>query len=474
MLAAPAPAAAPAKRPARSPTRVRVVLTTANLSAALTRQGDLRFRKAKVRHVPDIRIDDTIHYQRMTGFGAAMTDSSAWLIYDELPPGPRAALMRQLFSPQGIHLNFMRLPIGASDFSATGVPYSYDDLSPGLSDPQLAHFSIGHDLPYIIPALREMRADNPTVEVLASLWSPPPWMKFNDAFDNLYGGGALLPADYPTVAHYFVKFIQAYRQAGVPIGAITAQNEPQSGTAYPGSELPPFQEGFLLARDLGPALSRAGLRTKIYGLDGGNNLSYAWQLLSTAARRVLSGIAWHCYGGMGVASALHQDYPYLDQIVSECSPGIIPYSAAEAAISATRNWASVVALWNLALDPAGGPVQAPNSGCRGCTGVVTVSEQTHSAYLGANYYQLGQLSRYVQPRAVRIASTRFASDFRTLAGHYGVTSGLDDVAFLNPDGSKVLVANNTSPARIRFAVAWHGLTVRYALAPGATVTFTWK
>jgi glucosylceramidase len=75
---------------------------------------------------------------------------------------------------------------------------------------------------------------------------------------------------------------------------------------------------------------------------------------------------------------------------------------------------------------------------------------------------------------VRIASDRFAADFRTTAGAYGVTPGLDDVAFLNPDASKVLVANNTSPATIRFVVAWHGLAVRYALAPGATVTFTWK
>jgi glucosylceramidase len=382
--------------------------------------------------------------------------------------------MNELFSPRGLHLNFMRVPIGASDFTVTGVPYSYDDLPPGRTDPQLQHFSIRHDRPYIIPALREMRAVNPSVEILASLWSPPPWMKANDAFDNLYGAGWLLPRNDAALANYFVRFLRAYRQAGVPIDAVTAQNEPLSGTAYPGSDLPAFPEGSLIFSHLQPALNRAGLRTKIYGVDGGNNLGYAWSLLSTAARRVLSGIAWHCYGGMGAASSLHQAYPYLDQIVSECSPGIIPYSGAEAAISATRNWASAVALWNLALDPAHGPVQAPNSGCGGCTGVVTVSEQTHRAYLGANYYQLGQLSKYVQPGAVRIASDRFAADFRTLTGGYGVTPGLDDVAFLNPDASKVLVATNTSPARIRFAVAWHGLAIRYALAPGATVTFTWK
>ncbi len=455
-------------------TRVRVVLTTASLTDRLTPKPDLHFKRSGPPQGPDIHVDERIRFQRMTGFGAGMTDSSAWLIYDELTPGARATLMNELFGPHGIHLNFMRVPIGASDFTVTGVPYSYDDMPSGQSDPLLRHFSIRHDGAYVIPALRQMLARNHDVDLLASLWSAPPWMKANHAFDNLFGAGSLLPGDYGALARYFVKFIRAYRHAGVPIDAVTAQNEPLSETAYPGMELPASQEAGFIGLHLRPALNAAGLGTKIYGIDGGGDLPYAHDLLSTAARSALDGIAWHCYGGMGSASVLHRQYPFLDQIVSECSPGIIPYSAAEAAISATRNWASVVALWNLALDPASGPVQAPSSGCQGCTGVVTVSERTHQAYLGANYYQLGQVSKYVQPGAVRIASDRFAVDFRTPTGAYGVTEGLDDVAFLNPDGTKVLVADDTSRATIRFTVAWHGLAFRYALKPGATVSFIWK
>jgi glucosylceramidase len=165
----------------------------------------------------------------------------------------------------------------------------------------------------------------------------------------------------------------------------------------------------------------------------------------------------------------------LDQIVSECSPGIIPYTAGEALISSLRNWASAAALWNLALDPNGGPVQQPNSGCRGCTGVVTISEQTHTVSYGLNYYQLGQISKFVQPGAVRIAASALAIDFRDPTGLYGVTPGLDDVAFRNPDGSTVLVAyNNNSESWIRFAVTAHGRWFQAAIPPGAMTTFEWK
>ena len=117
--------------------------------------------------------------------------------------------------------------------------------------------------------------------------------------------------------------------------------------------------------------------------------------------------------------------------MSECSPGIIPYTPGEAIVSSLRNWASA-ALCNLALDPSGGPVQRPNKGCPGCTGVVTIDEQTHAVTYGLNYYQLGQVSKFVAPGAVRIGSNTLVSDFRTPSGTYGVTPGLDDVAFQQP------------------------------------------
>jgi glucosylceramidase len=172
-------------------------------------------------------------------------------------------------------------------------------------------------------------------------------------------------------------------------------------------------------------------------------------------------------------SVMHDLYPSADQVVSECSPGIIQDSVPEVVISSLRNWASVVALWNLALDPGGGPVQAPNIGCSGCTGLATINESDHTVSFGLPYYQLGQASKFVHLGAWRIGAEHFVSYFRNPLGLYGATPGLDDTAFLNPDGSRVVLAYNNGPAPIRFGVSWRRAAFAYTLAPGATVTFQW-
>jgi glucosylceramidase len=466
------PASAQGTRPRLLQT-VQVTLTTQDLQSALSPMPPLHFRASKP-HLPIIAVNDAVRFQQITGFGAALTDSSAWLLYDELPPGARAHVLQDLFGSSGIYLRFVRIPVAASDFSATGVPYSYDDLPAGRSDPLLNGFSISHDLAYIVPTLQAILRINPAMFTFASPWSAPPWMKASDAFDNLLGQGILLQADYEPYAEYLVRFIEAYAESGIPITAITPENEPVSASAFPAMQLDEPAEAEFISQYLAPALAAAGLPTYIYGLDSGGGLAYAQALLSGPAQPSLSGIAWHCYGGMNDMSTLHEEFPEVDQLVSECSPGITPYSAAETAIDATRNWASAVALWNLALDPSGGPVQPPNSGCRGCTPLITVSEQTHQASLHLNYYQFGQVSKFVQPGAFRVASSRFVSDYQSATGPYGVTPGLDDVAFLNPNGTKVVVVDNNSVISKPFAIGWRSRYFSYTLPRKAVVTFVWR
>jgi glucosylceramidase len=469
-------ASAAAHPPHRRGERVEVVQTTAGLYDRLTRLPDLEFRSSNSPRIPVIHVEDRIRYQRITGIGAAMTDSSAWLIRDRLGAGAQAELMNELFGRSGIRLSFLRVPIGASDFTAQGQPYSYDDLPAGETDPGLARFSIAHDQSYVIPALREVLAHNRRVLILANPWSPPAWMKSNGSLDNIFDAGNLLAGSYRPLADYFVRFIQAYAGAGIPIAAITPQNEPLASTSYPGLALTAADEAQLIARDLRPALTAAGLQTKIYGYDAGwESTSYAQDLISSGARDAIDGLAWHCYSGIpDVMSAAHALAPALDEIVSECSPGIEAYPVAEIVIGSIRNWASAVALWNLALDPSGGPVQPPNSGCGGCSGVVTIDGRSHRVTLNRSYYELGQVSRFVQRGAWRIASEHFVSyDYQGL-GARAVTPGLDDVAFLNPDGSRVLVAYNAAARPMRFAVDWHGKSFTYRLVPRGTVTFVWR
>jgi glucosylceramidase len=184
-------------------------------------------------------------------------------------------------------------------------------------------------------------------------------------------------------------------------------------------------------------------------------------------------MAFHCYGGQQGMSAFHQQFTAMQELMTECSPGIIPYAPAEAAIDAVRNWSSSVDFWNVALNQNGGPVQAPNSGCRSCVGLVTVNKRTGAVSYNQSYYQLGQLSRFVQRGAVRIGTPRWVHDYRD-SRWYHVSAGLDNVAFLNPNGSRVLVAYNNSPAAISFGVGWNGKKFDYTLGARATVTFVWN
>lgn len=448
-----------------------MVQTTSNLRDALTVKAPQTFTSRRARGSTVIRVDPSIRYQHITGFGAAMTDSSAWLLYDELTPGWRDFAMNSLFGAGGIHLNFVRIPMGASDYTVSSSPYSYDDLPSGQTDPALDGFSIAHDEAYIIPALRQMLAVNPGVFTLASPWSPPPWMKVNHAYDNVGLAGAVLPQYYGALADYFVKFIQAYQAHGVPIDAITPMNEPNSNSTWPGAALTPAADAVFLPQYLSPALAAAGLHPSVFG-DDDTELADAQALLAGPASSALGGIAFHCYQGMGQMKALHEQYPSENILLDECSPGIIPYATAEVPIDATRNWASAVQLWNLALDTSGGPF-ATSAGCPGCTGVLTVDPRTHSPQLGLNYFQYGQTTRYVQPGAVRIFSTRLVSDG---GGSYGraVTAGVDDVAFVNPDGSKVLVAYNSRWPAARLSVKWHGRYLNWTLPGRATATLIWR
>jgi glucosylceramidase len=456
---------------------VEVVMTSADLSQALTRMPDLLFSSVDPGG-PIIHVNEHASFQRIKGFGGAMTDTSAWLIYDKLAPATRTTLMTELFGASGIRLNFLRVPMGASDFTARERPYSYDDVPPGRADPGLKHFSIRHDTPYVIPALQQALSIDPRMFLLANPWSPPGWMKTNDALGNRDDTGYLKPSSGRPLAQYFVRFLEAYREHGIHVDAVTPQNEPGQASIYPGLNMSESTEAAFVHDDLAPALEAAKLGTKIYGYDWGwpaNQMRFAYSLARSPDAKDLTGIATHCYrGNPKTISRLHAEAPQLDEIVSECSPGVMPAPTSEVAIAATRNWASALALWNLALDPAGGPVEPPNFACPHCTGIVTINPVTGTVALTRDYYELGQLSKFVLPGAVRIGSNNFVRYVKPTNTTGMATPGLDDVAFRNPNGSRVLVAYNGSAAPIAFGVTDDSRYFAYTLPAGATATFVWN
>ncbi len=442
---------------------VQVWLTLADGSKKLVQESSLNFSAGSGSGTVVSVAPNTL-YQRLEGVGAAMTDSSAWLIDTKLTTVQRDALMDNLFTRTGygIGLSYLRLPMGASDFALNS--YTYDDMPVGQTDPTLANFSISHDTAYIIPVLQDALALNPQLRFMGSPWSAPAWMKTNE---NL-NAGALLPAYRQAFADYHVKFVQAYTAAGIPIDAITPQNEPMNeNSSYPTMSMPAADQQTFVRDYLGPAFASAGLDTKILVLDHNWDLTnYALTILNDpAALAYVDGTAFHCYAGqVGNQSVVHTAYPDKGVWFTECSGGAwstdfgdnMSWNLHNLVIGNFRNWGKSLLLWNVALDENAGP---QNGGCTNCRGVVTIDSSSGDVTYNEEYYILGHVSKFVDPGAYRAESTNYGD------------GQPENVAFLNPDGSLALVVHST--AATTFDVEWNGQHFTYSLPAKGTVTFKW-
>jgi glucosylceramidase len=445
--------------------RVEAYLTTPDRSKLLTRVPDIHSSTQPAPSaVPTIEVDATRAYQVMVGFGAALTDASAWLIQRKLGTAQRDYLLRDLFGPEpGAGFSFVRIDMGSSDFSLRH--YSYDDMPAGESDSTLAHFSIAPDTAETIPILKRAREINPQLEIIASPWSAPGWMKSTGSMIK----GTLRPDAYAAYAEYFHRFVEAYAAVGIPLYAITIQNEPHFEPAdYPGMRMEPAARALFIGKHLGPLFARAGIRTRI--LDWDHNWdeprSPLAVLANSTARLYVSGVAWHCYAGdVSAQGSVHDAYPDKDAYFTECSGGDwapkwadnLAWTVRNLVISSTRNWARGVLMWNLALDENHGP---HTGGCGNCRGVVTIDSRTGAVTRNEEYYALAHASQFVKPGARRIESSTIEK--------------LDNVAFRNDDGSSVLIVLNSDTTARAFAVRDRDRTFNYTLPAGAVVTFRWR
>jgi glucosylceramidase len=465
----PTPAASPTAAPtptAQPPIAVKVWVTKADQSKLLEAQPDISFAAAAQGDTV-VDVNENNRYQQMDGFGGAMTDSSAWLLYTQMPEAQRKDLMSKLFSrTDGIGVSMLRVPMGASDL-VHGPAYTYDDMPAGQADPTLAHFSIEHDMAYIIPALQDAFKLNPDLKIVANPWSPPAWMKTTD----LLGNGTLLPQYYAAWAQYFVKFVQAYKAQGVPVWSVTMQNEPHyEPGSYPGMRLEPADEATLAKTYLAPALKAAGLDTKIMVWDHNwDNTSYAIDVLADpAAKAVVAGTAWHCYAGSFFAQGVvHDAYPDMPMWETECSGFTslgfgdgFKNDMSDLMIGSTRYWAKSIIKWPMVTNTTNGP---NTGGCGTCIGFATIDPSAPAGYTYTrDYFSIGQVSKFVRSGAYRIASSGFTFH------------GFGTVAFKNPDGSKVLVVNNPFNYDSNILVHWGDRSFAYSVPAQAAATFTWS
>jgi glucosylceramidase len=379
-----------------------------------------------------VTLDPAKRFQDVLGFGAAFTDAACYT-FNRLEPAAREGLFHELFHPSEMGLNVCRTCIGSSDYS-TEV-FSYDEGEP---DPEMKRFSIAHDQAYVLPMLREARKVNPQLFLFSSPWSPPGWMK---AGGSMLGGSMRQP-NYAAYAQYFLKFLQSYAAEGVPIQAVTVQNEVDTDqdARMPACLWPQEYEIAFVKKHLGPVLEKSGITTQIWILDHNYNL---WgravdELEDPDLRKFCNSVAFHGYVGTPeMMSRVREAFP---QVLLYWTEGGPDYTAPDYAsdwvqwgrtyTQVLRNWCRGITGWNLALDEKG----RPNIGPFTCGGLVTVDSRTKEITRSGQYWAFAHFSRNVQRGARRFESA-------------GTVAGVEHVGFENPDGRKVLILTNSSDAK---------------------------
>ena len=472
---------------------VNVWVTSEDMTRTLTAGEPLTFEHDDSSSLPVIKVDADKTYQSVLGLGSSFEPTTCFNL-SRLDPAKREDVIDSLVNPEsGIGMNLMRICIGTPDF--TGDPwYSYDDMPPGEPDVNLAHFSIAKDRDYIIPVLKTALAKNPDLLFVASPWSPPGWM--TSSGDMI--GGHLLPEYYGAYANYFVKFVKAYENEGLPIYAVTVQNETgvdrQRGSRkwhYPSCRYSGEQERDFIKNCLGPAFKENGIETRIWCYDHNFNVERSGDdpglphpriiLSDPEAAKYVDGTAFHHYAGTPDGMTLfHNEFPDKDIYFTEGSA--FRTNGAIRLITYLRNWSRSYNGWVTMIDNHGKPNNGPFRASRTC---ITLNSEKLTADYHFDYYMYGQFMKFVKRGAVRIHSDQVTEKpatvpFRkaTRRRRGGRSSDKEakkfaNVAFRNPDGAIVLIAANADASAKQFKIVWNGLTIKPTLSAKSVATYIW-
>ncbi|MFD7658527.1 ricin-type beta-trefoil lectin domain protein [Actinosynnema sp. NPDC059797] len=476
LTAAAAVAAAPSPAAVAAGESVNIYLTTTSdsggrvVTRGLAQQPSIAFSGSAGGATHTITVNENTRYQQFEGGGASITDTTAHLLRGgPVSAATRDAVMRRLFHPvDGIGLSFVRNPIGASDLSRPGH-VSLDDTCCDLND----WGANGYDANVRL-LTQQAKQLNPQLRVKGVPWSAPGWMKDNGRMDQM---GWLKWEYAPMYAQYFVKYVQSYQAAGIPVDYVSVQNEPNCCQAnnptamnYPGMSWNPAGLVEFTKNNLYPAFRAAGINTKVLVHDWnyGDYANFGSGVLNDAGVRndpLFGGIAWHGYfGDPAVGSQVHDQYPNVKQFSTEHSGGtwISNQHNEDMAdiVNYARNWSSSLVKWSLALNQDMGP---HNGGCGTCTGLITVQEggpRAGQVDYTIEYYTTGHLTKFVKPGAHRIDST--------------ANGAVQNVAYRNPDGSKALIAHNGGTSSQSIRVNWGNQAFTYTLPARTSATFTWQ
>lgn len=422
--------------------RIAVYLTAESTENRITPQEDGVFQPDTGREQNIINVYDEITYQEFLGFGGAFTESAADTFY-RLGPFDRKQMLDACFDrADGNGYSFCRTHMNSCDFSLEN--YACDDVP---DDTALARFSIRRDLRQRIPMIREAM-EYGSLKLFFSPWSPPAWMKSNGSMNN---GGALLPQYRAVWAQYYVKFIQAYRENGIPFWGLTVQNEPKATQTWDSCVFTAQEEAEFVRDYLGPALRENGLadvRIMIWDHNKERLVDRVRGAFSDpGVSRWIWGAGFHWYSGdhFEELEAVHHQWPDKHLVFTEgCvekGPDQGNWDTGERygheIIGDLNHYACAWCDWNLLLNIQGGPNHVENY----CDAPIIADTERDRLIYETSYWYIGHFSRFIKPGSFRICSTKF-------------TDRLECTAFKNPDGTIALVVMNRTDREQDFALRW--------------------
>lgn len=386
-----------------------------------------------------IQIDTLSKFQKFLGIGGAFTDAAAETFY-KLSADKQKEFLRLYFDEmEGIGYSFGRANMNSCDFSSD--MYTYVDEG----DKSLKTFNISHDLQYKVPFIKEcMVASKGKLKMFVSPWSPPAYMKDNN---NMLQGGKLLPEYHQTWANYFIKFIQSYEKAGIPVWGLSVQNEPMAKQTWESCIFTADEELNFIKNYLGPTLHKNKMQNKkLIAWDHNRDLLFhrAHTLLhDKKAAKYIWGMGFHWYeiwnGGRQYDNVkrVKEAFPNTNLLLTEACN--YPFSwdtfeewkwgenYGENMIHDFNNGAVAWTDWNILLDEIGGPNHVKNY----CFAPIHAKINDNSIHLMNSYYYIGHFSKFIRPEAKRVAASSNRAQLLT-------------TAFKNADGSTVIVVMNKS------------------------------